>query len=159
VRRKNRTISRLVVSSMRLLGSAALAGVSVVEHRPTDTVAQPLVVKDEISNRLWELLALPLALQPAGVFALAFRGSRAGRFDSVGRSTELVCGDMRHHCRLAGSICGVPSGSAQRSCRSHSMATRRTRLRHRDLAAHPRPGLVNGMARPQIIGPHRLEEM
>jgi hypothetical protein len=38
------------------------------------------------------------------------------------------------------------------------MAGRRARLGHRDLAAHPRPGLVDGMARPQIIGPHRLEE-
>jgi hypothetical protein len=52
-------------------------------------------------------------------------GRRTRGLDRVGRSTELVRGDMHHHCRLAGSICGVPSGSAQPSCRSHGMATRR----------------------------------
>jgi hypothetical protein len=41
------------VGSMRLLGSAAFAGVSAVEHRPAATVTQALVVKGEVSNRLW----------------------------------------------------------------------------------------------------------
>src|SRR6185503_21229610 len=72
---------------------------------------------------------------------------------------ELVCGDMRHHCRLAGSICGVPSGSVQLSCRSHGMASRRAGLRHLDLAARPCPSLLDRLAGPRVRGLHRLEEV
>jgi len=65
-----------------LVGPCRLRWVSAVEHRPADTVAQLLVVKDEVSNRLWELLALPLALQPTGVFGLA--GSDDEGYDARG---------------------------------------------------------------------------
>src|SRR5438270_9512137 len=132
---------------------------STVEHRPADLVSQPLILQDELANRIWQLFALPTALEPAGALTLAF-GSRGPRgLDRVGRSTELVCGDMRHHRRLAGSICGVPSGSAQLSCRSHGMATNRAGLRHPDLASRPCPNLLDRQTGPRVRGLHRLEEV
>src|SRR5438132_11942959 len=132
---------------------------STLEHRPADLVSQPLILQDEVANRIRKLFALPTALEPAGSLAIAFGGRGARGLDRVGRSTELVCGDMRHHRCLAGSICGVPSGSAQLSCRSHGMATRRAGLRHPDLAPRPCPNLldretghtVRGTARPRTV--------
>jgi hypothetical protein len=66
---------------------------------------------------------------------------------------------MRNHCRVAGSICGVPSGSAQVSCRSVGMATRRAGLGHHDLAAYPCPSLLDRLAGPRVRGLHRLEDV
>jgi hypothetical protein len=66
---------------------------------------------------------------------------------------------MRHHCRLAGSKCGVPSGSARLPGRSHGMATRRSGLRHPDLTACPCPNLLDCLAGAQVRGLHRLEEV
>jgi len=79
--------------------------------------------------------------------------------DRVGRSTKLVCGDMRHHGCLAGSVCGVASGSGQLSGRSHGMAPRRSALGHPDLAARPGPNLRDRLAGPRVGGLHRLEEV
>src|SRR5512133_42977 len=98
---------------------------SAVEYQPADVVSQPLIVQDKIANRIRQLVALPAALEPASTLALAiwraFRRSRARGLDRIGRSTELVRGDVRHRCGLAGSKCGVPSGSAQLSCRGLGM--------------------------------------
>jgi hypothetical protein len=132
---------------------------STVEHRPADLVSQPLILQDEFANRIRKLFALPTALEPAGALTLASRGRRTRGLDRVGRSTELVCGDMRHHRRLAGSKCGVPSGSAQLSCRSHGMATRRTGLGHLDLASRPCPNLLDRQTGPPVRRLHRLEEV
>src|SRR5215831_690241 len=44
---------------------------SAVEHRPADVVPQPLIVQDELANRLRKLLTLPLALSPCRGIALA----------------------------------------------------------------------------------------
>jgi len=132
-------------------------GVSAVEHRPADVVSQPLIIDDEFTNRIWELFTLPPALEPAGAFALAFRGCRAGRFDSVGSRAKFVCGNVRNRSRLPGGICGVPRGSAQRSCRSHGVATRRAGLRHRDFAAYPCPSLIDRPSRPRVGRSRRLE--
>ncbi len=110
-------------------------------------------------NRIRELFALPTALEPAGTLTIASGGGRTHGLDRVRRSTKLVRGDMRHHGRLAGSICGVPSGSAQLSCRSHCMAACRPGLRHPDLAAGPRPNLLDRLAGPLVRGLHRLEEV
>src|SRR5207237_1480906 len=130
---------------------------SAVEDRPADLVSQPLIVQDEFANHIRELIALPTALEPAGALTLPSRGRRPHGLDRVRRSTKLVCGDMRHHCRLAGSICGMPSGSAQLSCRSHCMAARRPGLRHPDFAACPCPNLLDRLAGPRVRGLHRLE--
>jgi hypothetical protein len=131
---------------------------SAVEHRPADVVSQPLIVKDEFADRIRELFALPPALEPASTL-FASGGRRTRRFDRVGGSTELVRGDVRHRCCLAGCIGGMPSGSAQLSCRTHGMATRRTGLRHPDVAARPRPYLLDRLAGPRIRRLHRLEEV
>src|SRR2546423_10272324 len=107
------------VRSTRLLGSADMhSGLSAVEHRPADVVSQPLIIQDQLADRIRELVALPSALDSPGALTLAFRSGCTRSLDGVGRSTELVCGDMRHRRRLAGSICGVPCGSAQLSCLS-----------------------------------------
>jgi hypothetical protein len=100
-----------------------------------------------------------MALEPAGALPLASGGGCTRGLDRVGRSAELVCGDMRHRCGLAGSICGVPSSSAQLSCRSLGMASRIAGLRHLDLAARPCPGMLNRLAGPRVRGLHRLEQV
>src|SRR5205807_8794366 len=95
--------------SKRLLGSADKPSrPSTVEDRPADLVSQPLILQDEFAHHIRELFALPTALEPAGALTLPSQGRRTHGLDRVGRSTKLVCGDMRHHCRLAGSKCGVP---------------------------------------------------
>ena len=88
-----------------------------------------------------------------------FRGRRTGGFDRVGRGTELVCGDVRHRCRLAGGERDVPSSPVQLSSGSHRMAGRSTGPRHLDLAARPRPDLLDRVAGPRIRGLLRLEEV
>ena len=91
---------------------ACADGLSTIEHRPADIISEPLVVQNKLSDRLRQLLALPLALAPAYILFFPFRCSRTRGLDRVGRSTQLVCGDMRHHCGLTGGKCGVPSSSA-----------------------------------------------
>ena len=73
---------------------------SAVEHRPADLIPQPLILQDKFANRSGELLALPTALEPAGALTLVSGCGRTRGFDGVGRSTELVCSDMRHCCGL-----------------------------------------------------------
>ncbi len=132
---------------------------SAVEHRPADLVSQPLILQDKFANRIGELFALPTALELAGALTLASGGRGTRGLDRMSRSTELVRCDMRNHGRLAGRICGVPSGSTQLSCRSHCMATRRARLRHLDLAARPCTNLLDRLAGPRVRGLYGLEEM
>jgi hypothetical protein len=129
-----------------------------VEDRRTDVVSQRLIVKDEVADGIRELFALPAALEPAGAL-LSSEGRRTRRLDRIGGSTELVCGDMRHHCRLSGCICSVPSGSAQLSSRAHGMATRRPGLRHPDLTRRPCPNVLDRPAGPRVGGPDRFEEV
>ena len=76
---------------------------SAVEHPPTELVSHPLVVQDELANRRRQLVALPRALQPAGLLTGASGGCRTHGLDRVGGGSELVRGDVRHHGRLAGS--------------------------------------------------------
>ncbi len=130
---------------------------STVEDRPADLVSQPLVVQDEFTNHLRKLFALPTTLEPAGALALPSVGRRTHGLDRVGRSAELVCGDVRHHRRLAGSIGSVPSGSTQLSCRSHGMATRSSGLGHPDLAARPCPNLLDRLTGSRVRGLCRHE--
>ncbi len=47
---------------------------SAVEDRPADVVSQPVIVNDEVADRIGELFALPAALEPAGAL-LASRGA------------------------------------------------------------------------------------
>src|SRR5438128_6481827 len=81
---------------------------SAVEHRPSDVVAQPLVVEYELANRPRELVALPPALESPCALAVSFRrGSMCG-FDRIGGRTELVRGDVRDRRGLGGSVRRMP---------------------------------------------------
>ena len=131
---------------------------SAVEHRPADVVPQSLVVEYEVANRLRELVALPPAFESPDALTRSFRRGGTRRLDRIGGGAELVRGDMRHHRRLAGSVCGVPSGSAQLSGRSHGMATCRAGPGHRDLASRPGTGLLDGLTRSWVLRLSRLEE-
>src|SRR5574341_1832718 len=135
----------------------AASSQSTIEYEPTDFVAQLLVVKHEIPDFARKLCTLPFALKATSFFSPTVKRRRARGLDRVGRSTELVCGDMRHRCRLAGSMCCVPSGSAQLSCRSVGSASRRAGLRHRDLAARPSASQFDGSTLPVVIGLYFLE--
>ena len=57
-------------------------------------------------------MALPAAFKLAGKPALAFRRSRARSLDCVGRSTQLVRGNVCDRRRLTGSIRGMARRSA-----------------------------------------------
>jgi hypothetical protein len=142
-----------------LVGQCRFRWVSAVEHRPADTVAQPLVVKDEVSNRLWELLALPLALQPTGAFDLAARRGRAHGLDRVGGRTEFMCRDVRDRRCLTRSVGGMASRPAQLSCGGIGGARRFTGLRHRDLSTRPCASLVNRLTRSLVRRSGRREEV
>jgi hypothetical protein len=130
---------------------------STIEYEPTDFVAQLLVVKHEIPDFARKLCTLPFALTAASFFSLTVKRRRTRGLDRVGRSAELVCGDMRHRRRLAGSICGVPSGSGQIPCSGLRMAGCRAGLRHLDLAARPSTGQFNCSTRPIVIRLRFLE--
>ena len=132
---------------------------SAVEHRPADLVPQPLIIEDEFANRCRQLFALPTTLDPTAALTIASGGGRTRGLDRVGGSTELVCGDVRHRCGLAGSERRVPSSSTQLSSGSHGVASRRTGLRHLDLAARPGPDLLDRVAGPWIRRLFRLEEV
>ena len=139
------------VRSTRLLGSADLhAGLSAVEHRPADVVSHPLIIQDQLADRVRELVALPAALEPPGALTLAFRSGCTRRLDRVGRRSELVRGDVRHRRGLTGSICGMARRSAQIPGRRHRMAGRRASLGHRNLTAYPCPSLRDHLPRPRV---------
>ena len=72
-----------------------------------------LVVEDEVTNCLRELITLPLALASAGGLALFGRDGRADCFDRVGRRAEFVRGDVGDSPRLAGGVRRVPGGAAR----------------------------------------------
>jgi hypothetical protein len=130
---------------------------STIEYETTDLIAQLLVVKHEIPDFARKLCMLPFALKATSFFGPTVKRCRTRGLDRVSRSTELVCGDMRHRCGLASGICGVPRGSAQRSCRSVGRASRCAGLRHLDLASRPSARQFDGSPRPIVIGLHFLE--
>jgi len=132
---------------------------STVEHGPADLIAQPLIVENQLANRIRQLFALPTALESSSSLGLAFACGRTRGLDRVGRSTELVSGDMCYYRGLASSECRVTSCSAQHPGRSHGMAAGRSRLGHGDLASRPRPNLLDRLARPQVRRLHGLEEL
>jgi hypothetical protein len=132
---------------------------SAVKHQPADLVPQPLVVKNELANRLWELVTLPLALESPCGPALAFCRSSTCGLDRIGGRTELVCGDVRDGPGLASSVRGVPCCPTQVSGRAHCMAARRASLGHLDLATHPGACMLDRLTRPWVLRLSRLEEV
>ena len=138
-----------------------------VEHRPADVVSQSLIIQDKVADRFRQLLALPLAFPTTGGLALPlWRGCPHG-LDCVGRSAELVGGNMRHRRRLARSVRGVPRTEAvplrstprfaQLSGRSVGEASGRTRLSHCNLTSRPSASQFDGSTRPVVIGLYFLE--
>jgi len=132
---------------------------SADKHRPADIVAQPLIVKYQLANRLRELVTLPLTLKPPCRLPLAFGRSGAYGLDRIGGRTELVRRDVSDGPGLARSVCGMPGSSAQVSGRPHSVAAGCPSLGHRDVAAYPGPGELDRLTRPQILGLSRLKEV
>src|SRR5687768_2757057 len=132
---------------------------SAVEHRPADVVPQPLVIEDELANRLRELVALPPALASSYALALSIRRGSTCGLDRIGGRAELVRGDVRDRRRLAGSVRRMPCCPTQVPGRAHGMAGRRTSLGHGDLAARPGPSLLNGVTRTRIRRHRRLEKI
>ena len=132
---------------------------SAVEYRPADVVSQALIVQDQNANRIRQLVALPAALEPAGMLALALRRSRARGLDRVCRGAELVRGDVRDRRRLTGGKCGVAGCSSQVPGGCHRVTGGSAGLGHGDLAANPCPNLLNRVSRPQVRGLHSLKEV
>jgi hypothetical protein len=97
-----------LLGSGRLLASHRLA----VEHRPADVVSQSLIIQDKVADRFRQLLALPLAFPTTGGLSLPLGRGCPHSLDGVGRSAELVGGNMRHRRRLTRSVRGVASSSA-----------------------------------------------
>jgi len=129
------------------------------EHRPAEVVPQPLVVEYELANRLWELVALPPALETPCALALSFQRGRTCGLDRIGRRTELVRGDVCDGRGLAGSVRGMPCCPTQVSGRGHGMAGRRASLGHRDLATRPGAGPRDRLTRSRVRRLRRREEV
>lgn len=122
-------------------------------------IAQPLVVKHQLSDFGRKLLTLPLALLAAGSFALSFRSRRLCGLNRIGSRTKLVCGNVRDRRGLTRRVSGMPRCSIQASGRPHRMAGRRSSLRHPDLAPRPGSRLVDCVTRSLITRLCLFEEM
>jgi hypothetical protein len=144
---------------LRFPGALAPDARSAVEYRPADAVPQLLVVKHELANHPRQLVALPLALEPACGFGLGLRRSGPRGLDRIGGRTELVRGDVSDDCGLASCIGGIPWRPTQVSGRAHGMAARCASLGHRDLATYPGAGTLDRLTRPWILRPGRLEQV
>jgi hypothetical protein len=70
-----------------------------------------------------------------------------------------VRGDVRHRRCLTSSKCSMARRSIQVPGGCVGMAGGSSGLGHPDLAARPRPSLLNGVSWPRIGGSLRLEEM
>ena len=132
---------------------------SAVKYRPADVVAQALVVEDELTDRLRELVALPSALEPSRGVAPAFRRGGTCGLDGVGGRTEFVRGDVCDGPGLASSVRGMPCCPSKVSGRAHSMTARRASLHHRDLTTHPGAGVLDRFAWSRVIRLSRLEKV
>lgn len=132
---------------------------SAVEDRPADVVPQSLVVEYKFPNRLWELLALPPALKPACCLGLAVWRSGTGGLDCIGGRAEFVGSDVRHGASLASRVRGVMCCPPLVSRRSHGMPARCARLHHRDLAASPGAGMLDGLTRSRILRVSGFEQV
>ncbi|HEY7354930.1 MAG TPA: hypothetical protein VH590_00645 [Ktedonobacterales bacterium] len=118
-----------------------------------------MIIKHKLPNLVGKLIALPLALLTSGLLTLVFRGCRLRGLDGIGCRAQLVGGHMRHYRRLTSSICSMSRRAAQIPGRPHRVTTRRTRLRHRNLAARPCPSLLNGLTRTDIFGLNFLKKV
>src|SRR5919198_2618127 len=145
---------RSVCSALRRERIGALAA---IKHRPADVVPQPLVVEDQLANRLRELVALPPTLNSACALGVSCLRGSTRRLDRIRRRTGLMRGDVCDGRCLAGSVCGVPCGPTQVPGRGIRMAGRRASLAHRDLSVRPGPPEFDRATRPIVGWAYTLE--
>ena len=132
---------------------------SGVKHRPADVIAQSLVVKHKLSNRLRKLVALPLALSSPCCLALAFWHAGTRGLDRIRGRAELMRSDMRNDPGLAGCVRGMTCRPTQVSGRSHCLAGGRSSLGHLHLTPHPAASMLDCLARSWVRRLSRLEQV
>src|SRR3989441_11321843 len=110
-----------------------------IERRPTDPIAQPLVIQHKVANRLWPPLTLPAALAPTSTIALALRSSSPRCLDRIRGGTEFVGCNVGDRRGLASGVSRVSRSSGQVSGCGIGMACCRARSRHRDFAGGATP--------------------
>ena len=132
---------------------------SAVEDRPADIVPQPLVIEDNITNLVGELVALPEAFQAPGRGRLTWRRRIPHRSDGVGCRAKIMSGDVRHGGSLGGGVGRIARGSLEISGRGVGVTGGSPRLGHRDFAAGPGAGHLDGVTRASIVRPDRFEKM
>src|SRR6478752_84394 len=92
---------------------------SGVENGPADLVSASLVVDHQAAQLRRQLVALPAALTPAGLFRLGWRYGGPSGLDGIRRGTEVVLGHVRDAGGLTGGVGGEPWAAAQRSGSAH----------------------------------------
>ena len=152
-------LPELLTARWRLDKTAQPDACSAVEDRPADVVPQVLVLKYELSNRLWELVTLPLALESARGLGLVIRRSSTCGLDRIGCRAEFVGCDVRHGASLASCVRSVTCCPLLVSRCPHCMAARRAGLHHLDLAMNPGAGMLDGLTRSWILGVSGFEQV
>jgi hypothetical protein len=144
---------------LRLVGGPGIdhTARSAVEDRPAEVVAQSLVVEDEVTDGVRELVALPAALGSPGGFSVAVRGCGTNGPDGIRGRTQLVRRDVRRGGGLRSGVGGV----ARRTPKVPGSGVRVTGGRpgdgHGDLAPGPRPGQLDGVLRTLVVRADPLE--
>jgi hypothetical protein len=77
----------------------------------------------------------------------------------IGGCTKIVRGDVGDSCGLTSRVGSISCSTFQVSGSAHCMTSRRARLSHRDLAAHPGAGHLNCLTRARVLRLSRLEEV
>jgi hypothetical protein len=152
------TVPVTAAATMCAVGQWSHSGPLGIERRPTDLVAQPLVIEHKIADRRGQPGTLPGALAPTSAIALALRSGSPRCLDRIGGGTELVGCNVGDHPGLASGERRVSRTSGQLSGCGIGMAPCRACLRHRDFAACPGPNLLHRTAGPRIQRLHGLEK-
>jgi hypothetical protein len=132
---------------------------STIEYKPTDTVAQLLIIKHEITDFARKLCALPFALKATSFFSLTVKYTCAHGLDRVGGGAELVRGDVRNSRGLPGCMRCMACRSVQIPGRRVCRTSRRAGLRHSNFTSGPSARQFDSSTRPVIIGLQLLEQM
>ncbi len=123
-------------------------GTSICEHRPADVVAPDLIFEHEVPDFVWQLVSLPLALDPAG--SSVVRIGRLRGLDRVGGSAEVVLGQVSYAGGLACGVGREAHGSSKWARGGHGMTTHRSGLHHPHLTLGPRSGGLDGLTRARV---------
>jgi hypothetical protein len=126
---------------------------------PTDVISSLLIIQNQGSSRLGELLALPIA------FSNPFRLSSAGRTgslyrsDRVGSCAEVVSRDMRNRGRLAGREGRELGRLSQTASRRVSGKRSAARVFHVYVAPDPVAGGCDRLPRARVARLLAFEKM